>query len=190
VLRAGFGTTIAGRKTDTHLALSRIRNEEPPYFYRMRWGALFTAGRCKRAATNFSAMISLENDRLFFPMRQTRKGTRRRDWASFIQKVGNFIGILQQYQSRSAAPIVSPLSENTQRFHPKAPALPAFYSGGELVRPMVILAERLSRHQVTDTAPFRYRITIRPATRRQARLRSFTLVVSGMEKAIEDLDKL
>jgi Iap family predicted aminopeptidase len=181
---------FAGKKTEHTLRFVAFVNEEPPYFLSNEMGSFVYAGRCKTRGDQISAMISLETIGYFSdaPHSQTYPTP---GLSVFYPKVGNFIGFVGNVGSRALLRCaVAPF-----RKHAKIPsegaALPAFIPGVSWSDQWSFWQHGYPGIMITDTAPFRYPYYhLASDTPDKLDYDRFALVVSGMEKVIEDLDKL
>jgi len=165
-------------------------NEEPPYFLSGQMGSLVYARRCKDRGDKISAMISLETIGYFSdaPDSQTYPSP---GLGLFYPKVGNFIGFVSNVQSRALLRRVIALFRKHAKIPSEGAALPAFIPGVSWSDQWSFWQQGYPAIMVTDTAPFRYpyyhSCNDTPDKLDYDRL---TLVVSGMEKVIQELDKL
>jgi Zn-dependent M28 family amino/carboxypeptidase len=181
---------FAGRKPQHTLRFVAFVNEEPPYFLSDEMGSFVYAGRCKARGDKISAMISLETIGYFSdaPHSQTYPSP---VLGIAYPKVGNFIGFVSNIHSRTLLRRVVA----TFRKHAKLPcegaALPGFVPGVSWSDQWSFWRYGYPGVMVTDTAPFRYPY-YHSANDTPDKLDydRFTLVVSGMEQVIKDLDKL
>ena len=181
---------FAGRKTEHTLRFVAFVNEEPPYFLSGEMGSLVYAGRCKARGDKISAMISLETVGYFSdePNSQTYPSP---GLGIFYPKVGNFIGFVANVHSRALLRRVIALFRQHAKIPSEGAALPWFVPGVSWSDQWSFWKLGYPGIMVTDTAPFRYpyyhSVNDTPDKLDYDR---FTLVVSGMEKVIEGLDKL
>ncbi|HEX4653093.1 MAG TPA: M28 family peptidase [Candidatus Udaeobacter sp.] len=165
-------------------------NEEPPYFLSGEMGSSIYAGRCKARGDKISAMISLETIGYFSdaPNSQTYPSP---GLGIFYPKVGNFIGFVSNVQSRALLRRVIGLFRKHAKVPSEGAALPAFIPGVSWSDQRSFWSHGYPGIMVTDTAPFRYP-DYHSSTDTPDKLDydRFTLVVSGMEKVIEELDHL
>jgi hypothetical protein len=165
-------------------------NEEPPYFLSDEMGSLIYARRCKERDDKISAMISLETIGYFSdaPHSQTYPSP---GLGLFYPKVGNFIGFVSNVQSRALLRRVIALFRKHGKIPSEGAALPAFVPGVSWSDQWSFWQQGYPAIMVTDTAPFRYPYYHSSNdTPDKLDYDRFTLVVSGMEKVIQDLDKL
>jgi len=180
---------FAGRKPEHTLRFVAFVNEEPPYFLSDEMGSFIYAGRCKARGDKISAMISLETIGYFSdaPHSQTYPSP---GLGIFYPKVGNFIGFVSNVHSRSLLRRVVALFRKHAKIPSEGAALPAFIPGVSWSDQWSFWRYGYSGIMVTDTAPFRYpHYHSSTDTPDKLDYDRFTLVISGMEKVIEDLDK-
>jgi hypothetical protein len=180
---------FAGRKTEHTLRFVAFVNEEPPYFLSGEMGSLVYARRCKERGDKISAMISLETIGYFSdaPHSQTYPSP---GLGIFYPKVGNFIGFVSNVHSRTLLRRVIGLFRKHAKIPSEGAALPSFIPGVSWSDQWSFWRNGYPGIMITDTAPFRYPY-YHSANDTPDKLDydRFTLVVSGMEKVIEDLDK-
>jgi len=180
---------FAGRKPEHTLRFVAFANEEPPYFLSGEMGSLVYAGRCKARGDKISAMISLETIGYFSdaPHSQTYPS---RVLGAFYPKFGNFIGFVANVHSRVLLRRVIALFRQHAKIPSEGAALPSFVPGVSWSDQWSFWRNGYPGIMITDTAPFRYPY-YHSANDTPDKLdyERFTLVVSGMEKVIEDLDK-
>jgi len=165
-------------------------NEEPPYFLSGEMGSLVYARSCKERGDKISAMISLETIGYFSnaPHSQTYPSP---GLGVFYPKVGNFIGFVSNVRSRALLRRVIALFRKHAKIPSEGAALPAFIPGVSWSDQWSFWQHGYPAIMVTDTAPFRYPYYHSSNdTPDKLDYDRFTLVVSGMEKVIEDLDTL
>jgi hypothetical protein len=181
---------FAGRKTQHTLRFVAFVNEEPPYFLSGEMGSLVYARRCKERSNKISAMISLETIGYFSdaPNSQTYPSP---GLGIVYPKVGNFIGFVSNVHSRALLRRVIALFRQHAKIPSEGAALPWFVPGVSWSDQWSFWKHGYPGIMVTDTAPFRYPY-YHSANDTPDKLDydRFTLVVSGMEKVIEGLDKL
>ena len=181
---------FAGRKPEHTLRFVAFVNEEPPYFLSDEMGSFIYAGRCKTRGDKISAMISLETIGYFSdtPHSQTYPSP---GLGIFYPKVGNFIGFVSNVHSRALLRRVVALFRKHAKIPSEGAALPAFIPGVSWSDQWSFWRYGYPGIMVTDTAPFRYpHYHSSTDTPDKLDYDRFTLVVSGMEKVIEDLDEL
>ena len=181
---------FASRKTQHTMRFVTFVNEEPPYFLSGEMGSLVYAGRCKVRGDKISGMISLETIGYFSdaPNSQTYPS---RVLGAFYPKVGNFIGFVANVHSRALLRRVIARFRQHAKIPSEGAALPAFIPGVSWSDQWSFWRNGYPAIMVTDTAPFRYPY-YHSANDTPDKLDydRFALVVSGMEKVIEELDKL
>ena len=162
-------------------------------FCRVKWAAWFMRADARNAGeAQISAMISLETNRVFFRCAATHKHTPRRVSALFYPKVGNFIGFVRQARGHGALlrRVIAAVPGTRKDSEPRAPRC---RPSSPACAGRIDLAPSGNRGypaiMVTDTAPFRYPYYHSSNdTPDKLEYDRFTLVVSGMEKVIKDLD--
>jgi hypothetical protein len=193
---SGLAATLAlARRFATRKAQHTMRfvafvNEEPPYFLSGEMGSLVYAGRCKARGDKISAMISLETIGYFSdaPNSQTYPSP---GLGIFYPKVGNFIGFVSNVHSRTLLRRVIALFRKHAKIPSEGAALPSFIPGVSWSDQWSFWRNGYPAIMITDTAPFRYPYYHSASdTPDKLDYDRFALVVSGMEKVIEDLDKL
>jgi len=165
-------------------------NEEPPYFLSGEMGSQVYARRCKERGDKISGMISLETIGYFSdaPQSQTYPSP---GLGMFYPNVGNFIGFVSNVKSRVLLRRVVTSFRKHAKIPSEGASLPAFIPGVSWSDQWAFWQHGYPAIMVTDTAPFRYPYYHSSNdTPDKLDYDSFTLVVSGMEKVIEDLDKL
>jgi len=165
-------------------------NEEPPYFLSGEMGSQVYARRCKERGDKIYAMISLETIGYFSdaPNSQTYPSP---GLGMFYPKVGNFIGFVSNVHSRALLRRVITLFRENAKIPSEGASLPAFIPGVSWSDQWSFWQHGYPAIMVTDTAPFRYPYYHSSSdTPDKLDYDRFTLVVSGMEKVIQNLDKL
>lgn len=165
-------------------------NEEPPYFLSGEMGSQVYARRCKERGDKISAMISLETIAYFSdaPHSQTYPSP---GLGLFYPKVGNFIGFVSNVQSRGLLRRVITLFRKHAKIPSEGASLPAFIPGVSWSDQWSFWQHGYPAIMVTDTAPFRYpHYHSSEDTPDKLDYDRFTLVVSGMEKVIQELPNL
>ncbi|PYL69877.1 MAG: aminopeptidase [Verrucomicrobia bacterium] len=181
---------FAGRKPEHTLRFVAFVNEEPPYFLSDEMGSFIYAGRCKARGDKIPVMISLETIGYFSdaPNSQTYPSP---GLGIFYPKVGNFIGFVGNLRSRSLLRCVIATFRKYAKIPSEGAALPSFIPGVSWSDQWSFWQHGYPAIMVTDTAPFRYpHYHSSSDTPDKLDYDRFTLVVSGIEKVIEDLDKL
>ena len=164
-------------------------NEEPPYFLSGEMGSQVYARRCKERGDKISAMISLETIGYFSnaPNSQTYPSP---GLGLFYPNVGNFIGFVSNVKSRALLRRVMALFRKHAKIPSEGASLPAFIPGVSWSDQWSFWQHGYEAIMVTDTAPFRYPYYHSSNdTPDKLDYDRFTLVVSGMEKVIEELAK-
>jgi len=181
---------FAGKTTQHTLRFVAFVNEEPPYFLGGDMGSFVYASRCKARGDKISAMISLETIGYFSdaPHSQTYPSP---GLGIFYPKVGNFIGFVSNVHSRTLLRRVVALFREHATIPSEGAALPSFIPGVSWSDQWSFWRNGYPGMMITDTAPFRYPYYHSASdTPDKLDYDRFTLVVSGMEKVIGDLDKL
>jgi Zn-dependent M28 family amino/carboxypeptidase len=181
---------FAGAKPNQTLRFVAFVNEEPPYFLSGEMGSQVYARRCKERGGKISAMISLETIGYFSdaPHSQTYPSP---GLGMFYPNVGNFIGFVSNVKSRALLRRVVTSFRKHAKIPSEGASLPAFIPGVSWSDQWAFWQHGYPAIMVTDTAPFRYPYYHSSNdTPDKLDYDRFTLVVSGMEKVIEDLDKL
>ena len=181
---------FAGRKTEHTLRFVAFVNEEPPYFLSDEMGSFIYAGRCKARGDKIPVMISLETIGYFSdaPNSQSYPSP---GLGIFYPKVGNFIGFVGNVRSRSLLRRVIAAFRKYAKIPSEGAALPSFIPGVSWSDQRSFWRHGYPGIMVTDTAPFRYPYYHSAEdTPDKLDYDRFALVVSGMEKVIEGLDKL
>ena len=181
---------FAGRKTEHTLRFVAFVNEEPPYFLSGEMGSLVYARRCKARGDRISAMISLETIGYFSDAPNSQVYPSRA-LGVFYPKVGNFIGLVSNVHSRTLLRRAIDLFRKHAKIPSEGASLPWFIPGVSWSDQWSFWKNAYPGIMITDTAPFRYPY-YHSANDTPDKLDydRFALVVSGMEKVIEGLDKL
>ena len=164
-------------------------NEEPPYFLSGEMGSQVYARRCKERGDKISAMISLETIGYFSdaPHSQTYPSP---GLGLLYPKVGNFIGFVSNVKSGALLRRVIGLFRQHAKIPSEGASLPAFIPGVSWSDQWSFWQHGYPAIMVTDTAPFRYpHYHSSNDTPDKLDYDRFTLVVSGMEKVIQELAK-
>jgi len=181
---------FAGKPAQQTLRFVAFVNEEPPYFLTEQMGSFVYAGRCKARGDRISAMISLETIGYFSdaPHSQTYPAL---GLGVFYPTVGNFIGFVSNVHSRALLRRSIALFRKHARIPSEGAALPSFIPGVSWSDQWAFWQHGYPGIMITDTAPFRYP-HYHSATDTPDKLDydRFALVVSGMQKVIQELDKL
>ncbi len=179
---------FAQKPTQRTLRFVAFVNEEPPYFLTEQMGSFVYAGRCKARGDQISAMISLETIGYFSdaPHSQTYPSL---GLGVFYPTVGNFIGFVGNVRSRALLRRAIALFRKHARLPSEGAALPSFIPGVSWSDQWAFWQHGYPGIMITDTAPFRYP-HYHSATDTPDKLDydRFALVVSGMQKVIEELD--
>jgi peptidase M28-like protein len=177
------------RTLDKTLRFVAFVNEEPPYFLSGEMGSLVYARRCRERGDKISAMISLETIGYFSDAAHSQTYPSP-GLGVFYPKVGNFIGFVSNVQSRALLRRVVGLFRKHAKIPCEGASLPAFVPGVSWSDQWSFWQHGYPAIMVTDTAPFRYPYYHSSNdTPDKLDYDRFTLVVSGMEKVIEDLDR-
>jgi Zn-dependent M28 family amino/carboxypeptidase len=181
---------FAGKPAQQTLRFVAFVNEEPPYFLTEQMGSFVYAGRCKGHGDRISAMISLETIGYFSdaPHSQTYPAP---GLGVFYPTVGNFIGFVSNVHSRALLRRSIALFRKHATIPSEGAALPSFVPGVSWSDQWAFWQHGYPGIMITDTAPFRYP-HYHSATDTPDKLDydRFALVVSGMQKVIQELDKL
>jgi hypothetical protein len=181
---------FASAKPKQTLRFVAFVNEEPPYFLSGEMGSQVYARRCKERGDKISAMISLETIGYFSdaPASQTYPSP---GLGLFYPNVGNFIGFVSNVHSRVLLRRVIALFRKHAKIPSEGASLPAFIPGVSWSDQWSFWQHGYPAIMVTDTAPFRYPY-YHSSTDTPDKLDydRFTLVVSGMEKVIENQSAL
>jgi hypothetical protein len=181
---------FAGKPAQQTLRFIAFVNEEPPYFLTEQMGSFVYAGRCKARGDRISAMISLETIGYFSdaPHSQTYPAL---GLGVFYPTVGNFIGFVSNVHSRALLRRSIALFRKHAKIPSEGAALPSFVPGVSWSDQWAFWQHGFPGIMITDTAPFRYP-HYHSATDTPDKLDydRFALVVSGMQKVIQELEKL
>jgi hypothetical protein len=179
---------FAGKPAQQTLRFVAFVNEEPPYFLTEQMGSFVYAGRCKARGDRISAMISLETIGYFSdaPHSQTYPAA---GLGVFYPTVGNFIGFVSNVHSRALLRRSIALFRKHAKIPSEGAALPSFVPGVSWSDQWAFWQHGYPGIMITDTAPFRYP-HYHSATDTPDKLDydRFALVVSGMQKVIQELD--
>ncbi len=181
---------FAGKQTEHTLRFVAFVNEEPPYFVSGEMGSLHYAKGCKARGDKISAMISLETIGYFSDAPNSQVYPSK-VLGAFYPKVGNFIGLVSNLRSQPLLRHVISLFREHARIPSEGAALPWFVPGVSWSDQWSFWKNGYLGIMVTDTAPFRYPY-YHSANDTPDKLDydRFTLVVSGMKRVIEEMDKL
>jgi hypothetical protein len=178
---------FAGKSPEHTLCFVAFVNEEPPFFLSDEMGSFVYASRCKARGDQISAMISLETIGYFSdaPNSQTYPAP---GLGMFYPKVGNFIGFVANVPSRALLRRVIALFRRYAKIPSEGAALPGFIPGVSWSDQWSFWRHGYPGIMITDTAPFRYpHYHSSTDTPDKLDYDRFALVVSGMEKVIEEL---
>jgi Peptidase family M28 len=178
---------FASAKPKHTLRFVAFVNEEPPYFLSGQMGSLVYARRCKERGDKISAMISLETIGYFSDAADSQTYPSP-GLGLFYPKVGNFIGFVSNVKSRALLRRVIAVFRKHAKIPSEGASLPAFIPGVSWSDQWSFWQHGYPAIMVTDTAPFRYPYYHSSNdTPDKLDYDRFTLVVSGMEKVIEQL---
>ena len=181
---------FAGRKTEHTLRFVAFVNKEPPYFLSNEMGSFVYAGRCKERGDKISAMISLETIGYFSDAPHSQNYPSP-GLGLFYPKVGNFIGFVGNVGSRALLRRSVALFRKHAKIPSEGAALPAFIPGVSWSDQWSFWRNGYPGIMITDTAPFRYPYYHSDSdTPDKLDYDRFALVVSGMQKVIEELDRV
>jgi hypothetical protein len=181
---------FADKKPQHTLRFVAFVNEEPPYFLSDEMGSLVYARRCNERGDKISAMISLETIGYFSDAPNSQRYPSP-GLGVFYPRIGNFIGFVSNVRSRALLRRVIALFRKHAKVPSEGAALPAFVPGVSWSDQWSFWQHGYPAIMVTDTAPFRYPYYHSSNdTPDKLDYDRFALVVSGMERVIEDLDKL
>ena len=178
---------FVGKPAQHTLRFVAFVNEEPPYFLSGQMGSFVYASRCNARGDRISAMISLETIGYFSdaPHSQTYPSL---GLGIFYPAVGNFIGFVGNTHSRPLLRRAIALFRKHARIPSEGAALPSFVPGVSWSDQWSFWQHGYPGIMITDTAPFRYPHYHSAAdTPDKLDYDRFALVVSGMEKVIEEL---
>ena len=180
---------FAGKPVGQTLRFVAFANEEPPYFQTEQMGSFVYASRCKARGDQISAMISLETIGYFSdaPRSQTYPSL---GLGAFYPTTGNFIGFVGNFRSRTLLRRAISLFRRQEKLPSEGAALPSFIPGVGWSDQWAFWQHGYPGIMITDTAPFRYpHYHATTDTPDKLDYDRFALVVSGMERAIEELAK-
>jgi Zn-dependent M28 family amino/carboxypeptidase len=178
---------FAGKPTNRTLRFIAFANEEPPYFQTAQMGSLVYAQRCHDRHDAIAAMISLETIGYFSdaPHSQSYPSL---GLGAFYPTTGNFIGLVGNVKSRALVRRAVKVFRETGKLPAQGAALPAFISGVDWSDQWSFWQQGYRAFMVTDTALFRYpQYHTADDTPDKLDYTRFALVVSGMQKVIENL---
>lgn len=178
---------FAGKRLQQTIRFVAFVNEEPPYFQTAEMGSLVYANHCQARGDEISAMISLETIGYFSdaPHSQTYPSP---GLGAFYPKTGNFIGFVGNIGSRSLLRRALKSFRQAARLPSEGAAVPSVIPGVGWSDHWSFWQHGYPAIMITDTAPFRYP-HYHGATDTPDKLDydRFTLVVSGMQKVMEEL---
>lgn len=178
---------FAGKQTGQTLRFVAFVNEEPFYFQSKQMGSFVYASRCKARGDQISAMISLETIGYFSDAPDSQNYPAP-GLGAFYPSTGNFIGFVGNVRSRALVRRAIATFRQQAKLPSEGAALPSFIPGVGWSDQWAFWEHGYPGIMITDTAPFRYpyyhKATDTPDKLDYDR---FTLVVSGMEKVIEEL---
>jgi hypothetical protein len=178
---------FAGKPSTRTLRFVAFVNEEPPYFQTQQMGSFVYTSRCKDRGDQISAMISLETIGYFSdaPRSQTYPSL---GLGAFYPTTGNFIGFVGNLRSRALLRRAITLFRQQAKLPSEGAALPAFIPGVAWSDQWSFWQHGYTGIMITDTALFRYpHYHAASDTPDKLDYERFALVVSGMEKVIENL---
>jgi peptidase M28-like protein len=180
---------FAGKPSNHTLRFVAFVNEEPPYFQTSQMGSFVYASRCKARGDQISAMISLETIAYFSdaPHSQTYPSP---GLGAFYPTTADFIGFVGNVRSRSLLRRALALFRQQATLPSEGAALPAFIPGVAWSDQWSFWQRGYPGIMITDTALFRYP-HYHAATDTPDKLDydRFALVVSGVQKMIEEIDR-
>jgi len=178
---------FAGKTTPKTLRFVAFVNEEPPYFQTSQMGSFVYATRCKERGDKIAAMISLETIGYFSDAPDSQRYPAP-GLGVFYPTTGNFIGFVSNMGSQSLLRRALSTFRAQEKLPSQGATLPAFIPGVSWSDQWSFWQHGYPAMMVTDTAPFRYSPYHQPTdTPDKLDYDRFALVVSGMEKVIEDL---
>jgi hypothetical protein len=178
---------FAGRPLQKTLRFVAFVNEEPPYFQTSAMGSAVYAGRCKQRRDKIAGMLSLETIGYFSdaPRSQVYPSP---GLGLFYPKTGNFIGFVSDLGSRRLLKRALRVFRQANRLPSEGAAVPSFIPGVGWSDHWAFWQNGYPAIMITDTAPFRYpHYHLSSDTPDKLDYDRFALVVSGMQKVIEDL---
>jgi Zn-dependent M28 family amino/carboxypeptidase len=180
---------FAGKPARQTLRFVAFVNEEPPYFQTPEMGSFVYAKRCRERGDQISAMISLETIG-YFSEAPGSQNYPLPGIGAFYPTTGNFIGFVGNVQSRALVRRVVALFRQHGKIPSQGAAFPSFVPGVAWSDHWSFWQHGYPAIMITDTAPFRYP-HYHSATDTPDKLDydRFALVVSGVEKVIEEFDR-
>ena len=180
---------FASAKPKQTLRFVAFVNEEPPYFLSGEMGSQVYARRCKERGDKITAMISLETIGYFSDAPASQRYPSP-GLGLFYPNVGNFIGFVSNVHSRALLRRVISLFREHAKIPSEGASLPAFIPGVSWSDQWSFWQHGYPAIMITDTAPFRYPYYHSSNdTPDKLDYDRFTLVVSGVEKVIQELAK-
>jgi hypothetical protein len=175
-------------KPQTHtLRFVAFVNEEPPYFQTPQMGSLVYAGHCKARGDRIRAMISLETIGYYSDVRGSQIYPAP-GLSLFYPRTGNFVGFVGNVASRGLLRQAIARFRQERKLPSEGAALPAFIPGVGWSDQWSFWQHGYPGIMITDTAPFRYpHYHFATDTPDKLDYDRFALVVSGLEKTIEEL---
>jgi hypothetical protein len=162
-------------------------NEEPPYFQTAQMGSFVYAGRCKARGDHIRAMISLETIGYYSDVRGSQTYPSP-GLGLFYPRMGNFVGFVGNVASRSLVRQAIARFRRERKLPAEGAALPAFIPGVGWSDQWSFWQHGYRGIMITDTALFRYpHYHSASDTPDKLDYDRFALVVSGLEKTIEEL---
>jgi hypothetical protein len=180
---------FAGKSSTHTLRFVAFVNEEPPFFQTSQMGSFVYASRCKARGDQIRAMISLETIGYFsdtpgsqiYPLFGL---------GAFYPTTGNFIGFVGNVRSRALLRRGLAVFRQYAKIPSEGAALPSFIPGIAWSDQWSFWQHGYPAIMITDTALFRYP-HYHAATDTPDKLDydRFALVVSGVQKMIEEIDR-
>jgi Zn-dependent M28 family amino/carboxypeptidase len=180
---------FAGKPARQTLRFVAFVNEEPPYFQTPEMGSFVYAKRCRERGDQIAAMISLETIG-YFSEASGSQNYPLPGIGAFYPTTGNFIGFVGNVQSGALVRRVVALFRQHGKIPSQGAAFPSFVPGVAWSDHWSFWQHGYPAIMITDTAPFRYP-HYHSATDTPDKLDydRFALVVSGVEKVIEEFDR-
>jgi len=180
---------FAGKPARQTLRFVAFVNEEPPYFQTPEMGSFVYARRCQERGDQIAAMISLETIG-YFSEAPGSQSYPLPGIGAFYPTTGNFIGFVGNVHSRDLVRRVVALFRQHAKIPSEGAVFPSFVPGVAWSDHWSFWQHGYPGIMVTDTAPFRYP-HYHSATDTPDKLDydRFALVVSGVEKVIEEFDR-
>ncbi|MDB6146693.1 MAG: Aminopeptidase [Spartobacteria bacterium] len=176
-----------GEKIECTRRFVAFVNEEPPYFQTEQMGSFVYASRCRARKEDIVAMISLETIAYFSndPGSQVYPAP---GLSAFYPSVGNYIGFIGNVRSRNLVKRAISGFRAAAKLPSEGAAVPSFIPGVSWSDQWAFWQHGYPAIMITDTAPFRYpHYHTTNDTPDKLDYDRFTLVVSGMQKVIQDL---